>query len=241
MSHCHCLLIAAIGGMPMNVFVLSTGRTGSTTFVEACRHIQNYSVAHQSKSNVLGPERLRFPENHIESDNRLSWFLGRLADLYGDSAFYVHLHRDPRATAKSFLKRYGEGITRAYYPGIVTRNLDYEDSNKNLSNEMKLRVCEDMVETVNANIRTFIEQRPHSITIPLEDPKEHFREFWNRIEAQGDLQQSLAEWDINHNANNPTEGAYRLRKKQSLEINFARLPAKIVRVARKFPRFLIEA
>ena len=44
----------------MNVFVLNTGRCGSTTFIEACRHITNYSAAHESKTGRLGPARLRF-------------------------------------------------------------------------------------------------------------------------------------------------------------------------------------
>ena len=56
----------------MNVFVLCTGRCGSTTFACACRHIENYTAAHESRSHLAGPERFAYPEDHIEVDNRLS-------------------------------------------------------------------------------------------------------------------------------------------------------------------------
>lgn len=78
----------------MNVFVLSTGRCGSTTFVKACEHITNFSAAHESRTGLLGAARLDYAGNHIEADNRLSWLLGRLDRTYGNAAFYVHLRRD---------------------------------------------------------------------------------------------------------------------------------------------------
>ena len=43
---------------------------------------------------MIGPERLDYPDQHIESDNRLAWYAGRLEKRYGDDAFYVHLKRD---------------------------------------------------------------------------------------------------------------------------------------------------
>ncbi len=62
----------------MNVFVLGTGRCGTTTFMKACRHVTNCTSGHETRVNHVGPERLSYPSNHIEADNRLSWFLGRL-------------------------------------------------------------------------------------------------------------------------------------------------------------------
>lgn len=62
-----------------NVFVLCTGRCGSTTlFAQACQHIENYTASHESKIFLLGDKRLEYSQNHIEVDNRLSWFLGSL-------------------------------------------------------------------------------------------------------------------------------------------------------------------
>ena len=62
----------------MNVFILSTGRSGSQTFARACAHVSNYTSAHESRSGLLGDAHFDYPDNHIESDNRLSWMLGRL-------------------------------------------------------------------------------------------------------------------------------------------------------------------
>src|SRR5688572_26940299 len=105
----------------MNVFVLCTGRCGSTTFVKACSHATNYSSAHESRANVVGPERLAYPPNHIEADNRLSWFLGRLERTYGNNAFYVHLTRSREETARSFTKRWDHGIMQAYRVGVLMK------------------------------------------------------------------------------------------------------------------------
>ncbi len=56
----------------MDVFVLCTGRCGSTTFIKACAHITNYTAAHESRTGLLGSDRLDYPGKHIEADNRLS-------------------------------------------------------------------------------------------------------------------------------------------------------------------------
>ena len=100
----------------MNVFVLCTGRSGSTTFYRACRHITNYSAGHELNTSEVGRARLDYPEDHIEVDNRLSWLLGRLDQAYGDRAFYVHLTREEEATARSFDRRWASrySIIRAY-------------------------------------------------------------------------------------------------------------------------------
>ena len=105
----------------MNVFILCTMRCGSTTFIEACRHISNFTSSHESRTRLVGPQRLAYPEHHIEADNRLSWMLGRLDKTFGDDAIYVHLQRDPTATANSLLNRYGSGMMRAYATGILMR------------------------------------------------------------------------------------------------------------------------
>ena len=175
----------------MNIFVLSTGRCGSTTFVEACRHMTNFTAAHESRARIAGPDRLKYPSTHIEADNRLSWFLGRLDREYGPSAFYVHLRRDDFKTADSLLKRYHGGIMRAYSAGILMRKDAQHDPRT---------VCLDYCETVNSNIVCFLKDKPLKLTMQLESAKTGFRMFWERIGAQGNLQAALAEWDVRHNA-----------------------------------------
>jgi len=86
----------------MNIFVLNSGRCGSTTFVEACRHITNFTCAHESLPGHVGTARFDYPARHIEADNRLAWFLGRLDCEFGENVRSVHLTHDRDQTAASF-------------------------------------------------------------------------------------------------------------------------------------------
>lgn len=176
----------------MNVFILNTGRCGSTTFIKACKHIENYSCAHESKVSEMGHERLNFSENHIEADNRLSWFLGRLDEKFGNDAFYVHLKRDDAETAKSYSTRlFSGGIIPAYINGIIFgRN----------SQVSGLSVGLDYCNTVNSNISLFLKDKDKKMDISLEHIKEDFVRFWEAIGAQGNLKAALAEFDVKYNA-----------------------------------------
>lgn len=177
----------------MNVFVLCTGRCGSVTFVEAARHITNYSAAHESLSYHVGLERFRFPDRHIEADNRLAWLLGRLDAVFGDHAFYVHLKRDRLATAKSFEKRVSYGIMSAYHTTILmgTERNNYAST---------LDFCLDYVDTVNENIKFFLRDKTKTMEFRLEEAEAHWPIFWERIGAEGDLLRSQAAWRTSHNA-----------------------------------------
>jgi len=96
----------------MNVFVLCTGRSGSHTFAKACGHIDNYSVSHESR-NLNKVRTINYPDSHIEVDNKLSYFLGRLDKKFGHDPIYVHLIRDKKDTANSFKSRYNFGIIKS--------------------------------------------------------------------------------------------------------------------------------
>jgi hypothetical protein len=61
-----------------NIFLLCTGRCGSSTFIKAASHIINYSAGHETQTQHLGQKRFDYANHHIEADNRLSWLLGRL-------------------------------------------------------------------------------------------------------------------------------------------------------------------
>jgi len=173
----------------MNVFILNSGRCGSTTFIKACRHINNYTAAHESNAKQPGPDRLIYPDNHIEADNRLTWFLGRLDRQYANNAIYIHLKRNTDNTVKSFMKRSDFGIMKAYREGIYMTN----DSD-NLET-----FVEDYINTVNSNIQHFLKNKTHTMSFKLEQAKQDFMEFWELIQAEGNLQSALDEWDIPYN------------------------------------------
>ena len=175
----------------MNVFILNTGRCGSTTFIKACQHISNYSAAHESRSTLIGEQRLAYPENHIEADNRLSWILGRLNNVYGDRAFYVHLSREKNKTAESFAKRNEFGIMKAYREGLLMQEQQ---------NDTALELAQDYIETVEANIALFLKDKTHTIKFSLENAEMDFRKFWTDINAEGDLEAALTEWNTSYNA-----------------------------------------
>ncbi|MEN8170618.1 MAG: hypothetical protein ABFS08_10390 [Pseudomonadota bacterium] len=177
----------------MNVFILNTGRCGSTTFIRACQHITNFSALHESRSGVIGSERLNYPHDHIEADNRLSWLLGRLDKEYGDNAFYVHLSRDREQTAESFARRAEFGIMQAYREGILLELQATPTAHV---------VALDYLDTVEANIEHFLKDKSMRMPFQLEHAKEDFTSFWLQIGAEGDLEAALAEWETCHNASN---------------------------------------
>jgi hypothetical protein len=177
-----------------NVFVLSTGRSGTHTFVAACGHMTNRTAGHETRISLIGDDRLAYPPDHIEADNRLSWLLGRLEDRFGADAHYVHLVRDEAATAQSFVARYRRGIMLAYRTGII---------NKPVDDIPPIDMATDYVRTVERNIAAFLKDKPHAMEVRLDHAKEDFREFWAWVGAEGDLDAALAEWDVRHDATKP--------------------------------------
>ena len=175
----------------MNVFVLNTGRCGSTTFIKACKHIENFTSAHESRCGLIGAARFSYPDNHIEADNRLSWFLGRLDKCYGDNAVYVHLTRNNKATANSFVNRYSFGIIEAYRDAILM-NLPAESD--------PMSVSLDYCDTVNSNIDLFLKDKTKKMDFRLEEAKHDFKRFWEFIGAEGNIDGALQEFDVSYNA-----------------------------------------
>lgn len=188
----------------MNVFVLCTGRCGSTTFIKAASHITNFTAAHESRARQLGAARFAYPDRHIEADHYLSWFLGRLDDAYGDDAWYVHLTRDPDVVALSLADK-GDWIgspTLAYRDGLLAA-----------TEAPLLATCRDQVDTVNSNIRLFLKGKSHVMDFRLEAASDDWPRFWEWIGAEGDAAAAVAEWSVRHNAtpNRAARFARRLR------------------------------
>lgn len=173
----------------MNVFVLTTGRSGSLTFAEACRHITNYTTGHETRVGLVGEARLAYPDGHIEIDNRLAWFLGRLEMAYGDDAYYVHLRRDDEATAGSHVRRWNKPAMRSYRKGIlwdVDAGVD------------RMALARDLSLTMNSNIEQFLRDKSKVMRIDIETAASTFPAFWEAIGADGDLKAALAELSTRH-------------------------------------------
>lgn len=180
----------------MNVFILTTGRTGSMTLAKACSFIENYSSAHESRCAEIGEERLNYPENHIEIDNRLSFYLGSLDRKYGDNAFYVHLIRDEADVATSYNRRWHykyHSIMRAFANYIKYLNCDA------LTTKQLMDLSIEYVNITNDNILLFLRDKTKTCEIKMENFQEDFKHFWNRINANGTLELALNELTIRHN------------------------------------------
>ena len=156
----------------------------------------NYTAAHESRVHLIGPTRLDYPDQHIESDNRLSWFLGGLDLKYGDEPFYVHLLRDKEQVCRSFMHRwsYYANIMKAFSHGVVM----YKPGK--MTPEIKYRFAGFYYDTVNDNIASFLRHKPFTMTMHLETIERDFAVFWERIGAAGDIDAALAQLRIKHNA-----------------------------------------
>ncbi len=180
----------------MRVFILCTGRCGSMTFHKACTHITNYSTGHESRTSFFGYDRLAYPSHHIEVDNRLSWHLGLLDERFGGEPFYVHLERNRDDVAHSFYKRYfrPHSIIDAFAAGV--RMLPP----KRLTQEQRLQLCYDYVDTVTANIQLFLKDKPKYLCLNITNIEKDFRPFWERIGAAGDFERAMSEFKLLYNA-----------------------------------------
>jgi hypothetical protein len=61
-------------------------------------------------------------------------------------------------------------------------------------------IARDYLQTVNANIRLFLKDKSRKMAVSLETVKSDFANFWDSINAQGDLEAALREWDTQYNA-----------------------------------------
>ncbi len=209
----------------MNVFVLCTGRSGSASFIEASKHITNFTAGHETRVERYGADRLEYPNDHIEADNRLSWFLGPLGKRWGDASF-VHLTRDTDATAQSLLRRWNRGIMRAYHGEILMHLNDRE-----LDDDARLAICRDYCDTVNANIAAFLESRRH-IAVRLESIDADFPAFWEFIGAQGDLAAAMDSWNTPHNVSRPDEPDLPSPEQRRIQVLESALAARDERIVK---------
>lgn len=174
----------------MNVFILNAGRCGSTTFIQACQHVSNYTALHESRSTLTGIQRLAYPADHIEADNRLGWMLGRLDRQFGNNAFYIHLSRDRHESAASFGRRAEFGIMKAYRDGIL------QGGEQQSTQDIAL----DYLDTIESNITLFLKDKTRRMDFRLESATTDFPRFWQLIGAKGDLGKALDEWATCYNA-----------------------------------------
>ena len=61
-------------------------------------------------------------------------------------------------------------------------------------------VARDYIKTVNSNIKLFLKGKSNQMDIALETITSDFSIFWDKINATGDLDSAIHEWNKNYNA-----------------------------------------
>jgi len=189
----------------MNVFILGTGRCGTTTFSKACGYVRGYTVGHESRWRKTGDDRLNYPGNHIEVDNRLSWYLGRLHARFNHDVLYVHLARDRAGVIESFLQRQPTALIQGWRRGVVC-SISSDD-------DLPAMVA-DYVDAVLANVGLFVRDRG-GLTIRIEDPIDGFAEMCDRLGADVDIDEAIETLGQRHNWTPDAVPDFTLQSEQS--------------------------
>jgi len=165
--------------MISNVFVVGTGRCGTTTFIQACNHIVNFTAGHETRITKFGESRFKYSRNHIEADNRLSWMLPDLIARFPDSVL-VHLRRDVDDVAKSYSKRRGP---RSLADNLIRGILYQADVEQNRQEVLKFGMA-----VLRNNVDYILKRVNNKVYfIDIEYPNNSFIDFWNYIGAKGDI------------------------------------------------------
>jgi hypothetical protein len=99
-------------------------------------------------------------------------------------------------------------LIEGYSRSLLMRSSSEEDS----------LVAIDLVQTITANIESFLKGRPHKLEIDIDRPKEEFLRFIEAIGAKGDIESALGEFSVRHDVNKAF-GDNTLRPSQVLSEN----------------------
>lgn len=164
----------------MNVFVVGTGRCGTTTFSEACKFATNFTVAHES--NAGRPYDFDYPPDHIEVDAPLAFWMPTLRLKYPGCKF-VHLWRQREECVRSMVKNDPE-ITRWF-----ARMLYHWPE---ATPEEGAAALYDVINNVATGADVF--------HLRLKYAADRWREVWDWLGLSGDFDRSREEWSVKHNA-----------------------------------------
>lgn len=174
----------------MRVFVVGTGRCGTSTFYQACKHITNYTVGHETKK---GPSKIgdwEFPDNHIEISSNLTIALPHLIRTYPEAKF-VRLKRNKQDCIKSLAECVPESMVMFakqwwYLYDIDLISLDYLKVASTFYDW-----CEELYQMVLPIGSLFYD---------IEKMEQNFAKFCLTIEATGKLADGTSEFKKKYNS-----------------------------------------
>lgn len=172
----------------MRVFITGSGRCGTSTCYQACRHITNFTCGHESRVAYYAGDRLEYPEQHIEVGSHLLFLAGQLQLRYPDAQWIV-LRRRKELCVPSLASQCPEAM-RGFAQLALQYTVPPED----------LRPIADLYyDEVYARCQRFFPQAP---VLWLRELPEKWPGVWALIGAEGDLAASCAEWDRRYNPAN---------------------------------------
>lgn len=161
----------------MRVFVVGTGRCGTTTFYQACKYISNYSCGHETQAFRSG--LMDYPDNWIESAAQTVFLMGELIEKY-PTAKWVHLVRDRDDCARSAANNSLRSLQM--FTDLVIQT----------TRKTPLEMAYRHYDITNALIRQCLPSG--YMTINLETAENQWKNFWDWIGADGDYDSSQAIW-----------------------------------------------
>lgn len=167
----------------MNIFVVGTGRCGTTTFSKACGFATNKTVSHERLAGSV--YRLTdYPPNHIEVDAPLSFWLPRLRTIYPGCRF-VHLvrHAD-RSGCIDSMSSHDPDICGAFGRMLF----HYPECSAREGAEAMYDVINEMVNGADV------------LRVLLREVQSRWHEVWEWMECDGDFEKSRSEWNVKYNA-----------------------------------------
>ena len=174
----------------MRIFVLCTGRCGSTTLAAACQHMTNYTASHESRELL---NDLDFPDNHIEVNPSNVWFAGLIRQRF-PAARYVHLTRDAEETAQSTAGRGDSCHTQILHAWRYALRQGWVMLPRDL-----LVDAREYVDATTALIEILLRGVSY-IDVRCGDVQS-FVDFWHWCGAEGDLAAAIRSFGTIHNWN----------------------------------------
>jgi len=182
----------------VRVFVIGTGRCGTRTFRMACRHITNFTSAHESHARKwIG--WLDYPDNHIEIDHHLTWALPLLLDKYppGAETLYVHLARHREDCVRSLQAR--------HLMDLFAELCCFVDCSSRTPDKRRA-AAEFYVDSLTRMIDRLL-PRGQSMWLRIEELADvGWPKFWPAIGAQGDYDAAVAECRKRYNRGLESKG-----------------------------------
>ena len=173
----------------------------------ACKHITNFTSAHESHARKLPIGNLDYPDNHIEVDHHLTIALPMLLDRYpaGPDTLYVHLLRERDACVSSFARRKAMDLFADLHCFVhcTSKTPDrrrqaaeyYYDAMNSMIDAILRKPWQERGWSLGENLSAFVEALPSAWPI-----------FWKLIGAEGDFEAALTECSKHYNRGIESKG-----------------------------------